>query len=505
MKRNATSILILCMMSLGVAWAQQSTDSTQQKPVPGAQATPTPGQQPVQPGQGTPTGVQSPVQQGTDQNPQDAKPGAVSLPGADAQTPADVQYTPDDHPLSGLQELGLGTEISGGGAGARMRTRLTPAFSAGASYDTNYFNVNGNPEGATVSNYAGSLSLDGSSLNNEFGLHYSGGASINHTVDNSQNIHHQFGIMEAFRRHKWQVMLGDDASYLPESGFGSAHLTDGNSGSLVGTRQETLPDQSIVTGRGGRISNSAQGEVSYLLSWRDSVSFSGNYGLLRYLDDTGLIDGTQIGAGAGWQHAFNHHDTMSLSYHFSDFGYDNQPGTLHSHSFQVAYGRRIVRRLAMRLSAGPQFTQIYEVPVPAPPVTVAASAGLVYARRRSSFSVEYSRGTTGGSGVFLGATTDLVSGTFEQQFLRKWSFGMRGGYAHNSSLTSTISQNIEGFRGGLWLHRRLTREFDWGFQYSVLDQNASGGACTTVCSALGVRQIISMSISWHPRRPIRID
>ena len=54
----------------------------------------------------------------------------------------------------------------------------------------------------------------------------------------------------------------------------------------------------------------------------------------------------------------------------------------------------------------------------------------------SGVSFSYVRGLTGGSGVFLGATSNTFSGSAHHQFTRYWTGSVNGGYALNNSLAA---------------------------------------------------------------------
>src|SRR5205807_9473497 len=51
------------------------------------------------------------------------------------------RFDPDRHALSGLQELGIGTPRRA--SGGKAKTILTPSFSFGETYDTNYLSAPG--------------------------------------------------------------------------------------------------------------------------------------------------------------------------------------------------------------------------------------------------------------------------------------------------------------------------------------------------------------------------
>ena len=97
---------------------------------------------------------------------------------------------------------------------------------------------------------------------------------------------------------------------------------------------------------------------------------------------------------------------------------------------------------------------------------VSVNSALNYARRRSSVSLSYVRGLTGGSGVFQGATSNTFSGTANYKFTRFWTGSINGGYALDNSLApaGVATTQFDNWFAGANLGRQVGRHVQIQFQ-----------------------------------------
>ncbi len=131
----------------------------------------------------------------------------------------------------------------------------------------------------------------------------------------------------------------------------------------------------------------------------------------------------------------------------------------------------------------------------------AANSAMTYNRRRSAVSLTFMRGLTGGSGVFLGAESDTVTGAAHYQFTRYWTGAVSGGYSMNSSLAragSPAAQFNDWFIGAN-IGRNIGRRAQINFNYGLQRQNAPSVCPVASCGGTGFQQSFGMTVNWHLR------
>jgi hypothetical protein len=196
-----------------------------------------------------------------------------------------------------------------------------------------------------------------------------------------------------------------------------------------------------------------------------------------------------------------------LLYRYSAFHYPNDPQAFGDQLVQVAYGKRITGRLVLQLSGGPEITNFRVAQPPSTKTQYVAGAGtaaLTYALARGSVGFAYFHGVTAGSGVFLGATTDQVTGSANRKLTRMWSGDLHVGYARNSSVGSSLqsASNVDYdtvFVGGSVM-RPLGRNASFTVGYTAYIETASNSVCTgSGCSSSFTNNQINLGVSWHTR------
>src|SRR5438046_6178775 len=108
----------------------------------------------------------------------------------------------------------------------------------------------------------------------------------------------------------------------------------------------------MCTSVGPRYSNSVATDVAYAVSPRASVTVSGSYGLLRFVE-TGNIDTNDTILGTGYNYALSRNDTIGALYRFSVYRYVRNPQAINDHVAQLAFGRKVTGRMSLQLFAGP--------------------------------------------------------------------------------------------------------------------------------------------------------
>src|SRR6201984_2899022 len=198
--------------------------------------------------------------------------------GDEDQNPAPDTLQPDERPLTGIQQLTVGTPME-------KHSYWVP----GVSY-YNFIQSNAQSQGGgsgwTSSNYlAGNSSLLENWTRSQLAVNYSGGGNFSTDSTVGNGWFQQFGVTQTVNWERVQLTLLDQFAYLPQSQFGFGAGTGlaqpGIGGSLAvgstGLGVGLDPSQSIFTAIGPRYSNTFGTQVNYLLSPRSSVTIGGLY------------------------------------------------------------------------------------------------------------------------------------------------------------------------------------------------------------------------------------
>lgn len=425
---------------------------------------------------------------------------------------------PDESPLSGAEAFTLGT--SGGG-----RSYVTPSIRYTQVTDNTKRTTTSAADWRTNGNLTGNLSLLHIKSRSQFGIDYSAGGSLFSTANNHRGSFHRLGISEHISWRRVTLLLADSMTYLPESSFGSGGFGGistglggfGNSGSGTGlggglggfggglgggSGSVIVPGQSILTGIGRRISNTAVAQIQYMVSPRASMTISGSHGMLRFLDG-GFITSNNYRFSSGYDYKLNAADSIGVNYSSSMMRFSGINRSGNFHNVHLAYGRRLTGRLAMRLSGGPQFgTFTNPVAGSGHRTSWGLSSSLLYRFRNSNLSLDYLHRATSGSGVLVGADSDNFNGSLSRQLTRMWSGGLSFGFAHNNSIrqlnTAATTRTVNTWHAGLNLHRPLGRNAQLFLNYTASGQRATNpvGCTGVVCGRLPIRHHFGLGITW---------
>ena len=424
-------------------------------------------------------------------------------PSSEAQSTASL--IPDTRPLTGVQIPTLGSQET-------RHSYWIPGFQYGnlvrssALYQPTISNWN------TTSYVVGNLSLLETWNRSQLAVNYSGGGSISTDRLQGNNYYHQLGLVQDFNWGRWQLIFVDEFSYLPQAQFGfgiSSNLaTPGIGGplqpSLPGLETNYQPNQSIFTSLGPRYSNSITTQVAYSISPRGSVTLSGSYGILRFVQ-AGNIDTNDSIFSMGYNYALSQKDSIGVLYRFSGYRYIGDPQALNSHAALLAYGHKVTGRLALQLFGGPEVAT-FRVPIgnESDRISVAGGGTLTYASTRTGLSITYNHGVSGGSGQFTGANTNQLQNTINYQLSRVWQGNLAFGFARNTSLgisnASQVSQTHDSWFAGGGVSRPLGRTANFTLGYTAYIQSSRLPVCVgSACGTSYVQHQLSLGFQWHTR------
>jgi len=411
---------------------------------------------------------------------------------------------PDTGPVTGIQNPTLGT--------AEMRhSYWVPGIRYSNLARSNSLNFAPNTGWNTTSFFSGDLSAVEAWSHSALSVNYSGGGFS--STDNLQGSghYHQFAVAYEIDQRRWHVLLVDQFSYLPQSEFGFggtsglafAGITGALAVPLPGLQNVFVPGQTIFTAIGPRYSNASAAQLTYDVSRRGSITVAGVLGLLRFTNSGNVNSDTNI-LDVGYNYAITRKDTIGFSYRFSAYHYPGAAQALGDHLAQFVYGRRVTGRLALNLAGGPEVTT-FRVPINGLTrrVSGSGSGSLTYAFRRSSVGLSYSHGISNGSGLFTGASTDLVGATASRQLTRVWSGSLNFGYAKNRQIltaTGLTSPTFDSWVPGAGLSRPLGRTMNFSLGYQAQIQVSNLPLCNTPnCGTNYTQHQIFLSFEWHAR------
>jgi hypothetical protein len=274
--------------------------------------------------------------------------------------------------------------------------------------------------------------------------------------------------------------------------------------SLTSLAQRFMPAQTIQTGPERRYENAALGEAEYSLSRRSAFTLSGSYGILDFAD-SGYINSHMISSQLGYDYMLDPKDSIAIIAGYGKIDYtgaSTTPNSTSDYTAAVAFGRKITGKLAFQVAAGPQRVQVQG------PASgnfqrwlESIRSSLTYQRHRDGVSLTYTRGITGGSGVFYGASSDTFTAAAHRQFSRFWTGTVNGGYAFNRSLVPAggTTSNFDNWFVGGNVNRQLGRHALLGLNYGVTKQDNPAACPVANCGITGFQQTFGATVNWHLR------
>jgi hypothetical protein len=429
----------------------------------------------------------------------------------DEDTDTNTELTPDTSPLTGAQNLTLGTPTT--------RNYWQPHIDILATVDSNPVETPGQSSWGTWTSFSGGIDVHRTSGNSSMLLSYVGGGMISNNSDASNGVVQALSFSDLFTFRRWSLLFLDALNYLPESAAGFGGLGGGTSPGQPGLGPGFGTGQSLLTGRGQNLGNSFATQVDTFLSARASLTFVAGVSLLKYFDSD-LLNYGSVDFRAGYNYQLDRKNTIGAAYSFSDYIYTNSDQSFVSHTVQAFYGRRVTGRLAFQISAGPQIV-ISSLPIAPNPGTSGGGTGstttgsttqlywalntnVLYQMRRTGLGLGYSHGVGGGSGVLAGSLTDTVTGTVSREMSRTFSSGITGGYSRNKGLVietaGLSSQTYDYWFGGASLSHPIGRTLALNLSYQLQYQTSNASFCTgSTCGTSVIRNLISFGVGWHER------
>jgi len=424
--------------------------------------------------------------------------------GGDQQDQDNGGLLPDLTPLTGLLSPTLGSP-------GLQHSYWVPGLEWSGAIQSQSYNQTPN-SGWLMNNYfVGNLSLIKAWGRNQLAVNYSGGGYVSTDSTQGNGYYQQLALAQTFTWNRWQLQLIDQFSYLPESSFGFGGSTGlgapGTGGPLSpvipGIGNGNVPNQGIYAASGSRYSNSSAVQLTYNTSPRGSITLGGSYGLLNFVDP-GNVDSNDITGTVGYNYTVSREGTIGAFYRFSAYHYPGQPQANGDHSFNLAYGRKITGRLALRLYAGPSFTTArIHPPGDSLGHGVNAGADMKYEVSNGGLSLAYTHGISSGSGVLIGSTSDQVNFGVTRRLTRLWTGQINAGYSRNTpvgSATQTNTQTYNTWSVGGGLSRPVGRYANVALNYAAQFTDYGLAGCVgAACMSNQTHHYININFQWHTR------
>jgi hypothetical protein len=465
-------------------------------------------------------GAHAVLAQGEPQAPAEEKPkpAGSSLPipvvenGQQDQSPDSL--TPDISPVTGIENFTLGSQEV-------AHSYWIPGIQWGGSVQSNSYDQTASSSWVMNNYIIGNLSLLKAWNRSQLAINYSAGGFFSTDSSQGNGYYQQLALSQTIQWNRWLAQIFDQFSYLPESSFGfgggSALGIPGTGGSLgpviPGMGNSYVPNQSIFAAIGPRYSNAIALQATYSLTRRGSITVSGSYGLLNFVEP-GNVDNDSTTATVGYNYALTREDSIGAFYRFSAYHFKGQPVAYGDHSVNLAYGRKLTGRLAFQAYGGPDITTSRATTNPdgslVPADThlgVNVGLNLSYAIHNGSYSVGYSHAVAGGSGVLTGSTSDQLNFSANHRLGRIWAGQLNFGYARNTPLSigqqnpQPSAQTYKNWTVGGGVNRALGRTANFSVNYNATIPDFSQSSCTGPGCGIAnhVYQYITINIQYHTR------
>ena len=342
-----------------------------------------------------------------------------------------------------------------------------------------------------------------------FNMVFSGGVILPNQSAQSTTYFTNLSISQGYVTRHWNFNIADTVSFLPQSPTtGLSGIPGvGDLGALPVTGPVLGPAGGILSAGGNRVANSLSGSAERQINHDTSISGSGAWSVLHFLDYNGL-DNTNILGSVALNRRLDARSTVSLDAVYSTFSYGASSGypDIETRGINLSYQRVLTRAFSISLSGGPQWISSSNGTLIPKSTNASAAATLSYARRLTTATVGYIHGANGGSGVLPGAISDSINASMGHSYGRKWVASLTMGYSRSAGLTQSVIGNptvptnaiFNTIFGGAQVTRSLSAHFSGYASYT--GQNQSSNNVFGVQNALsGTSHTFGIGITYTPR------
>jgi hypothetical protein len=363
---------------------------------------------------------------------------------------------------------------------------------------------------------SGDASYTAKNIYHPFSILFAGGVVLGNQPGQQTTGYVNMALSQGYVTRSWVFNISDSVSFLPQSPTtGLSGIPGvGDIGALPIQGPVQGPAGGVLSNAGNRIANTVSGTAERQINRNTSISGTGSYSVLHFLDDNGTnsgLDSSQIAGTVALNRRIDARSSFSLDAVYSTISFSGtgsgfvQPD-IESRGLNLSYQRVLSRTLSVSMSVGPQWVSSSNSALIPSSLGVAATAGLSYARGFTTASVAYSRGVNAGSGVLSGAQSDSIVASVGHTYGRLWAVSANGAFNRSTGLTqqstgtSTVPPN-EVFNtvfGGLQVTRRFGQHLSGYVSYGA--QTQSNNFSASALNALnGTSQTFGVGITFTPR------
>jgi hypothetical protein len=394
------------------------------------------------------------------------------------------------------------------------------------SVDSNIENSLGGSEVSTITRLFGSLELQRLWSRYALGLEYVGGVGYYDATGLGWRQVQELGFDQKVTWKRGQFDVRDAFSYQPEGSFGTSYGGVGVAGAALGSESVFFGGTALGDlGQVPRIMNLALADVVEGLTPKSTITASGGYGFLHFLQDdpdlgNAFIGSSQLSGQVGYDRLLGKHDQAAIVYGYEKFEFSTGESFVNN-LIQLMWGHRISGRMDFVIGAGPQFTQLSEEDNDLR-ISAAGRVELRYQFPRTYMDLSYSHFITSGSGFFAGAESDIGRLSVSRPLTRTWTGFSDIGYSRNSRVLPTtcpfsqlLAGTCPGVAGNVYKYvfagAGMRRNFGrtvglfatYQFNYLTID-SAYCGSTGGPCDRNSQRHVVTVGLDWTPR-PWRLD
>lgn len=376
------------------------------------------------------------------------------------------------------------------------------------------FGYYGSGQTTSSTGLSGNLSFTAKSETKPFSTVLAGGLLLPNGQGQGVSTFWNVAVTQGIVGRHWAASVSDSFSFLPQSpttglsgipGVGDlgAEPVQGPAGG---------PGGGVLTYSGDRIINSVSGSVERQIGPTTSISGSGSWSIIHFLDQNAGLDNSGVTGDVALNQRLDARSSMSLSGVYTTYSYSG-PGAgpettpdFQTKAINLGYQRRLSRSLSMSVAGGPLWISSSNSALIPSRLALSASASVSYTRGFTNANVSYNRGANSGSGVIPGAISDIVLGSVARTFDRKWVASADGGYSHANGLAEyTVGGSLVGANeiynttfGGIQVTRGFGAHYSTYASFTV--QHQTGNFAANGLNAFnGTAEVFAVGVSFTPR------
>ncbi len=235
----------------------------------------------------------------------------------------------------------------------------------------------------------------------------------------------------------------------------------------------------VIAPLADQLTNNGSVELTYQFAANAMIGASGTFSNLHYSNPAqvpGLFDSSSQGGSAFYNHRLSRKHYVGATYQYQrilayPIGAQSETQTHAVLAFYTFYPQP---HISLSVSAGPQHSDVYQLPLPsAQSWSPAVSASVGWQARHSNLAASYSRIVSGGGGLVGAFHSNSANLSFRQQLSRNWNADAFGAYSINKTVTPFLPLSSPGghsISGTASIQRKLGQHLSVEAGYTRLHQ-----------------------------------